>query len=546
MRNYNYFDETINVILYCRVSSEEQADGSSLDYQEMALRAYCANHGYNVLMVKREDHSAKSHKLDRPQLKYIYDYCKSHKGQVNKVLFLRWDRFTRSLEFATVYKRKFIDELGVEVNAIENPINFSGAEWSTMLGIYCGVAHTEDEKISNRTKDGIHGTLLKGKCSNRAPRGYKNIRHDKHDTEVVIDPITAPRVKAAFEAVAAGVECPNRVRQRLFPKMGKSSFSEMLRNIFYIGKIHVPAYKDDPEQIVEGQHEALIDEDTFYKVQDIIDGRKKNTPKMRTKIPHPDFFLRAYLVCPYCGHAITASHSRSHNGNKYAYYHCSHNQKHLRIRAEKANEEFARYVGALKPNKTVLAYYEKILDEIRADGQKDARKVIKKYEDEITAMQARIDKAVVALLDGKISADDKERLESRCKREIASKRQRIEVLKTANSTNLEPKLGYAMALINNLEGLMTDAPTETKMRVLSSMFPQKIEFDGESYRTTTYNKVLDLIYQQTNELRGSKKVKREKSSDFSLVVPGTGLEPAHLSIHAPETCASTNSAIRAL
>ena len=81
------------------------------------------------------------------------------------------------------------------------------------------------------------------------------------------------------------------------------------------------------------------------------------------------------------------------------------------------------------------------------------------------------------------------------------------MLKTANSTNLEPKLGYAMALINNLEGLMTDAPTETKLRVLSSMFPQKIVYDGESYRTAAVNKVLDLIYQQTNELRGSKKSK---------------------------------------
>ena len=29
------------------------------------------------------------------------------------------------------------------------------------------------------------------------------------------------------------------------------------------------------------------------------------------------------------------------------------------------------------------------------------------------------------------------------------------------------------------------------------------------------------------------------------LVPGTGLEPAHLAIHAPETCASTNSATRA-
>ncbi len=39
--------------------------------------------------------------------------------------------------------------------------------------------------------------------------------------------------------------------------------------------------------------------------------------------------------------------------------------------------------------------------------------------------------------------------------------------------------------------------------------------------------------------------KKDRLSVFFLV-PGTGLEPAHLSIHAPETCASTNSAIRAL
>ena len=41
------------------------------------------------------------------------------------------------------------------------------------------------------------------------------------------------------------------------------------------------------------------------------------------------------------------------------------------------------------------------------------------------------------------------------------------------------------------------------------MFPEKIEFGGEKYRTNSYNKVLDLIFQQTNELRGNKK-KKEK------------------------------------
>lgn len=55
------------------------------------------------------------------------------------------------------------------------------------------------------------------------------------------------------------------------------------------------------------------------------------------------------------------------------------------------------------------------------------------------------------------------------------------------------------------------------------MFPEKIEFDGIKYRTKSYNKVLDLIYQQTNELRGDKKEKGERFSSFSNSVPLTVL-----------------------
>ena len=46
------------------------------------------------------------------------------------------------------------------------------------------------------------------------------------------------------------------------------------------------------------------------------------------------------------------------------------------------------------------------------------------------------------------------------------------------------------------------------------MFPEKIEFDGKTYRTNSYNKVLDLIYQQTNELRGVEKEKRREFFNF--------------------------------
>lgn len=67
-----------------------------------------------------------------------------------------------------------------------------------------------------------------------------------------------------------------------------------------------------------------------------------------------------------------------------------------------------------------------------------------------------------------------------------------------------------------------EAPLEVKNKLIGSSFPQKLEFDGRTYRTTTMNKVLDLIYQQTNELRGSNKQK--KTNDFSLVSFSSGRE----------------------
>lgn len=513
----------VNCILYCRVSSDEQKEGCSLDMQEKLLRAYCANQNFNVLQVYHEDHSAKSYMLNRPVLSSIYLFCKKNASSVDKVLFLRWDRFARNLEFALTFKRKFIDELGIEINAVESPIDFNGAEWSTLLGLYCGVAHTEDIKISKRTMDGIHGTLLKGKWTNRAPRGYKNVRRAKHDTEVVIDKSTAPRVIEAFSEVAKGVESLNSIRRRLFPNMGKTTFSEMLQNKFYIGLVHVPAYGDDPEQDVVGVHEPLIDKDIFSQVQNVIAGRQRNMPKLKTRKTHPDFFLRGFLTCPYCGHSITASHSTSRNGNKYGYYHCSNEQKHLRVRVDDVNRGFAQYVSCLKPNEAVLKLYEAILADVRSESDSDRRKEIEKLEGEITQIQHRLNRVRDLYIDGEILKEEKVQSEERYLHEIQTRQDKVDALNMTSRTGFKEKFNYAITLIDNLERYIVDAPIEVKIKLIGSMFPEKIEFDGKSFRTTTYNKVLDLIYQQTSELRNPRKEIEGKPFDLSSSVPGTGL-----------------------
>ena len=151
----------MNVLLYCRVSTNELADGCSLDEQERALRTYCNNRGYEVVDAYREAYSAKHYDLQRPEMRKIYDYCKKHKNKVDKILFLRWDRYSRDVEFAFHYKRKF-EEMGIEINAIESPIDFTSGDWPILLGIYCGMAHLEDVYKSSRIRMGKRRAVIKG------------------------------------------------------------------------------------------------------------------------------------------------------------------------------------------------------------------------------------------------------------------------------------------------------------------------------------------------------------------------------------------------
>lgn len=514
----------MNVILYCRVSTDEQADGCSLDMQERYLRAYCTNHHYNIVGEEqpyKEDYSAKHYDLRRPKLKQIYAYCKRHRNEIDKVLFLRWDRYSRNVEFAFTYKRKFYDELGIEINAIESPIDFKGTEWSLMLSMYCGTAHAEDDKISRRTRDGIHGTLLKGRCSNKAPRGYINKRTESGEPYVDIDETQAKAIRQAFKEVAKGVEAPNCIRRRLCPTIPKDAFYRMLRNVFYKGLIRVPAYKEDPEQLVKGLHQPIIDAETFDKVQVILDGKRKSEPKL-SKAIDPDLYLRKYIVCPICGHSITGATSIG-KGGRYKYYNCCYDGKHLRRPAEVVNDKFANWVGGLRPNQEVLDLYTEVLQDLRGEHKQDVQKEVNKLRKEVEHVEALRNGADDKFCEGTLSPDAHVRITERYEKQIQELQERINLLQT-DTKDLKEKIDYSVNIIANLRNFMIDAPVKTKCKILSSMFPQKIEFDGEKYRTQSYNQVLDLIFQETNKLRGYGEKESEKSKAVSHSVPRPRIE----------------------
>ncbi len=512
--------KSINVIVYCRVSSDEQKDNTSLDFQEEQVKNYCNNRKYNIVGVYKEDFTAKHPELERPEMKKLYEYCKRNSNEVDKVLFLRWDRFSRNVEFAFKYIRIF-NSMNIEVNSIENNINFENSDWPLLLAMYCACAQVENFKIIRRTRDGIRESLKKGRWPNTAPRGYKHKRISKSETRMEIDEEKAENVRRAFKEVALGVEFVCRIRRRLFPYIPESSFFDMLRNILYIGKVRVPPLETEEryeeERIVDGVFEAIIDSETFYKVQDVLDGKKKHTPKLSKKI-NPDLYLRKFLKCPKCGHALTGAVSRG-NGGQYCYYNCCEDAKHIRKRAELVNKGFAKYVGSLTPNETVVKLYEKILLELRDDDKKGNKTQADKLQERLDIYKKRITNAKDRYFDNEISKKELEDVIERYSNEVKLLQERIDMLLNVNRSNIKPKLDYAMLLICNMERYILDAPVEAKIKLISSMFPEKIEFDGLEYRTNNYNKVLDLIFQETNKLRGYRNEKSERNSPLSDQVP---------------------------
>lgn len=187
--------------------------------------------------------------------------------------------------------------------------------------------------------------------------------------------------------------------------VGSHLHLRILRNRFYAGYLHVPAYYDEPERYVKGIHEALIDEDTFNTVQDILDGERKKQPKL-TKTVVPELYLRKYLVCPVCGHGITGAFSRG-NGERYAYYYCNERKQHLHVRAETVNEGFAQYVSALKPHEAILDLYNEILNDLRGQNVRRLEAKAAKLQQQADKLTERIQSVQDKYFDGEITKEEK-------------------------------------------------------------------------------------------------------------------------------------------
>ena len=350
--------------VYCRLSDEDRDkinktdDSDSIVNQRSMCIKYATQNGWDVVDIYSDDDFSGAGTY-RPDFERLINDCKS--GKINLVLCKSQSRFSRDMEVIERYLHNKFIEWGVRfVSIIDNAdTSIESNKKSRQINGLINEWYLDDlsqnirKSLKNRREDGLF-------MGSFASYGYERDSEDYH--KLVVDPVAAEVVKKIFKMYADGYGyhriCEylnnNNIPPRSVYKRQKGSkfvchscdydkvrwnpdtVAQILRNEVYIGnlvqgKTTYVSYKNHKEKAVpkkdwcrvENTHEAIIDIDTWNKVQSILGTHTRNT-----KHGQINYFTRK-VYCSCCGKAFMRNvySVKTEKTGKRAYLQCKGNKK---------------------------------------------------------------------------------------------------------------------------------------------------------------------------------------------------------------------------
>ena len=497
-------------ILYIRVSTDEQADkGYSQRDQDERLKIYCERNNILVDKIIFEDYSAKT--FDRPQWIRLLTELKRTKGKnIDLILFTKWDRFSRNT--ADAYGMiKTLKALQVEPVAIEQPLDISVPESKVILAIYLAVPEVDNDRRALNTINGMRRAKKEGRWMATAPIGYKNkITETGRKYIAPVEP-AAGIMRWSFEELAKGVLGLNPV-WKIAKEMGlnttRNNFQKLIRHPVYCGKIIVGAYKDEERKIVQGQHDPIVSESLFYRVQDIIDGRHNKGITGQKNVVNEAIPLKGFLICPTCNSKLLASASKGCR-QYYHYYHCT-SSCGFRVNANKVNDLFIDELKRFSLEPAVAGLYEEVVRDVFEQETGTYKRDVKTITQQINELAKRKMNAREMRLVGDLDGDEFHEIKDQCEKKIADLESRLASLnsETPDVSAIIPK---AVSNLQNLHLKYREGTIEVKREIISSIFPENIVFEKNNFRTIRLNSVIGLIYSAKADFRQKKARKSIKN-----------------------------------
>lgn len=514
--------------LYIRVSTDEQADkGYSQRNQEDVLLKYCEINNIKVRKVLFEDHSAKT--FERPEWKNLLAELKKHKGKTDLVLFTKWDRFSRNASDA--YQMiSTLRKMGVEPQAIEQPLDMNVPENKMMLAVYLTTPEIENDRRALNVKHGMRQARKEGRWMGVAPPGYANKVDENGRKYVAISDPQASHMKWAFEQIAEGIYSTSEIwklaRARGL-KCSVNSFWTAIRNVGYCGKVFVSAYKNEEAYLVKGLHEPIISKSLFYDVQDILTGRKRDiAPQGITIVSQDKLPLRGFLNCTKCSRVLTGSASKGRNGYHH-YYHCQ-SACRVRHKASTVNMAFVEELRKYIPKLGMAELFKEVVCDLYKDGKQFEQDEKKNLISQITDNNNRITKARELLLNDSIDQADYKLIKSEAEEKIMRLEAKLTdcTSRSGASVDIDALIYKAIENLKKLDLLYLNADIEGQRFIVGSMFPEKWTYSETGHRTTIVNEAALLIYQINSKLGNKKTRIRTSLRTVSGLVLRAGIEPA--------------------
>ena len=269
--------------LYVRVSTNAQyEEGYSIEAQTEKLKIWCKSRDYTNYEVY-EDGGWSGSNLNRPAMeRLLFDI---YQGKIERVVVYKLDRLSRSQKDTLYLLEDVFLPNNVEFYSHNENIDTGTAFGRAITGVMSVFAQLERDNIRERTRMGMQERIKEGKWPGGGiiPFGYD---YDSN-LDILVPNENANDVKDIFRLYLEGYSMTQL--SEMFPVANDSHIAHILGRVTYLGKI---PYKGE---IYNGLHEALIDQETWDRVQS---ARNRRTQKGTS---HSQYLLSGLLVCGKCG-----------------------------------------------------------------------------------------------------------------------------------------------------------------------------------------------------------------------------------------------------
>lgn len=418
--------------IYCRVSTEEQADkGYSLDTQEKLCRDFAERNDYRVAGVYRDEGKSGT-TLERPALTELLSRC-TKDGSLNAVIVQETDRLARNTkDHLTI--RALLQKAGVRLISVAQPMLDDSPEGNMIDTILASVNQFQSDINARKTKRGLKERFDRGWWPGEAPLGYINMTieangdADRPSKIIVKDPRRWELLREGFQLYLTSdysVEEVNDIlyekglRSRNGKKIVHSVIAHALRNSFYAGIMKWGGHQ------YPGKHESIITMKEHKQVLEVIDVHNQHACRRRKH----SFLLRGFVFCGICGRRYTAE---IHPAKKKAYYHCksvgAHSNRGQNVEVAILDHEVEKRFRTIQFSE---GFSRLIVDKLRAVYLEQRQSINSKKQilyNRKKAVEAKRDRAEEKLLDGVLSDDDFVRLRAKFTDELARIEEQVEQL----------------------------------------------------------------------------------------------------------------------